>query len=155
MSEETKQPNTPVEETASTAPEKKETPPPEDQEEYQPKLSKIEIMFIGGLYALSDIFVFLITPFGLSSLISVPRTGASQLYFYLKKMRAEVTAINLITGAVTSIPIFGGAVPSVIGWAVISVVDQVGMAKLQKIAGKLGKAGKLIEKTSKGLKGIK
>ena len=131
--EETKQPNTPT----------------KDQEEYQPKLTKTEIFFIGGLYALSDVFVFLITPLGLSSLISVPRTGASQIYFYFKKMRGEITAINLITGAVTSIPVLGGAIPSVIGWAIIAFVDQIGMAKLEKIAGKMGKAGEFIEKTAK------
>src|SRR3989338_4108646 len=121
MSEETKQPNTLNEEAVNAAPEKKDgepTPQSETQEEYKPKLTKTEIIFIGGLYALSDIFVFLITPFGLSSLISIPRTGASQIYFYFKKMKAEITTINLITGAVTSIPVFGGTVPSVVGWVV-------------------------------------
>ncbi|MEK7478335.1 MAG: hypothetical protein AAB626_00230 [Patescibacteria group bacterium] len=128
---------------------KENAPQPEEKEEYKPKLTKTEIFFIGGLYALSDVFVFLITPLGLSSLISVPRTGASQIYFYFKKMRGEITAINLITGAVTSIPVLGGAIPSVIGWAIIAFVDQIGMAKLEKIAGKMGKAGEFIEKTAK------
>jgi len=121
-------------------------------DKHEPKLTKTEILFIGGLYALSDIFAFLITPLGLSSLISIPRAGASQIYFYFKKMGTEITITNWITGAVTGAPEIGGAIPSTIGWIAIVIMDQVGMAKLQKIMERTGKAGKLIKNASEKAK---
>jgi len=127
----------------------------EPQEKAEPKISLTEVFFIGGLYALSDIFAFMITPFGLSSLISIPRAGASQIYFYFKKMGTEITVINWITGAVTGVPEVGGVIPSVIGWGAIVLVDQFGMAKLNEIAGKIGKVGDLAKKAADGLKKIK
>ena len=132
------------------------TPPPETgSSEYTPKISFTEMFFIGGLYALSDVFAFIITPLGLSSLISLPRAGASQLYFYFKKMGTEITVINWVTGAVTGVPEIGGVIPSVIGWGIIVFVDRVGMARLNEIAGKVGKVGELAKKAAKELKNIK
>lgn len=149
--EETKQPNIPNEEVASPVSKNKAEPSPEKKDnKHEPILLNTEIIVGTMVYAVSDIFVFLLNFAGLSSIISIPRTLASHWYLIIfRKMGIEIGIANLIIGAITGIPIIGGAIPSTFGWIIIVIIDQVGMAKLKKVMGKMGKAGEFIEKTAK------
>jgi len=118
------------------------------EEEYKPKLSITEIVFITPFYLISDALDWLVFLFGLDDIgmISLVRTSVSEFYFIvIKKMGPEIWATNLVAGAITAIPYVGQLLPSTLTWAVIVIMDHFGMAKLKGIVDKAGAVGKVVK----------